>query len=131
MMNKKGFTLVELLATITIIGIVSLIVIPNVIKLIKGTEQDIFNVNEESLVDAAEAYYSVNIDLLPDDLESIVIVTLDELIDGGYSKEMKGLDDGKVFCDGYVEVMQIKESMYEYTPFLDCGGKYITPGYSN
>lgn len=38
-MNKKGFTLVELLATITIIGIICIIIFPSVNNLIKNNEK--------------------------------------------------------------------------------------------
>ncbi|MDD4036468.1 MAG: type II secretion system protein [Bacilli bacterium] len=129
-MEKKGFTLIELLAVITIIGIVALITVPSIVTLIKGTEQDIFKTNEKSLADSAESYFSVNLDLLPTDLVTVVPVTLDVLVSGGYSKEIRSPIEDEGLCNGYVEVRQTKENVYEYTPYLNCGGKYITPGYS-
>ena len=52
-MNKKGFTLVELLAVIVILALIAIIAFPNVTKLIKGAKKDTntvqFSVIEESL----------------------------------------------------------------------------------
>ena len=43
MMIKKGFTLVELLAVIMILGLVGLIAIPTVTKVIKNSKQKLYD----------------------------------------------------------------------------------------
>ncbi|MDD2434918.1 MAG: prepilin-type N-terminal cleavage/methylation domain-containing protein [Bacilli bacterium] len=40
--NIKGFTLVELLAVIVIIGLISLIIIPSITKVIKSAEKETY-----------------------------------------------------------------------------------------
>ena len=54
-MNKKGFTLVELLAVIVILALIAIIAFPNVTKLIKGAKKDTntvqFSVIKETLKD--------------------------------------------------------------------------------
>lgn len=50
MKNKKGFTLVELLAVVVIIAMISTLAIPNVLKMIeKGKEEDIMSVAKQAI----------------------------------------------------------------------------------
>ncbi len=41
-MNKKGFTMVELLATLTILGIIMLIAVPNVMSILDKNEKRVY-----------------------------------------------------------------------------------------
>lgn len=50
MENNKGFTLVELLAVIVIIAMISTLAIPNVLKMIeKGKEEDIASIAKQAI----------------------------------------------------------------------------------
>lgn len=53
-MNKKGFTLVELLATITILGIISLVAIPNIISVVEKNKRNAYVEDAKKLVGLAE-----------------------------------------------------------------------------
>jgi len=57
-MNKKGFTLVELLAVIVILSIIALIATPLVLTIIDDTRYHGKNNSVNGLLDAAELYYS-------------------------------------------------------------------------
>ncbi|MEG0577700.1 MAG: prepilin-type N-terminal cleavage/methylation domain-containing protein, partial [Bacilli bacterium] len=57
MKNKKGFSLVELLATIIILGIVIVIAVPNIIKIVEKSEIESLKVSAKKVSDAAEKYY--------------------------------------------------------------------------
>lgn len=59
-MNKKGFTLVELLAVIAIISILSLIAVPNVISIVDNNRKDTMLDDAKKLISMAK--YEVNID---------------------------------------------------------------------
>ena len=59
---KKGFTLVELLGVITILGVLSLIVFPIVLKQINGARGNISNATKLLIVDAAKDYIDKNSD---------------------------------------------------------------------
>lgn len=65
MKNKKGFSLVELLIVISIIGVLAGIIIPNVSRYLKNSKAKYNeNLNTE-LVSFAKSYYSENKDKLP------------------------------------------------------------------
>ena len=55
--KKKGFTLVELLATITILGIIMLIAVPNVINIINNNKKTTYIEDAKRLVALAEAKF--------------------------------------------------------------------------
>ena len=68
-MNKKGFTLVELLATIIILGLLALLASTSVTKVIKESKGDLYTTQIKLVESAAEAWGAENIDKLPDDNE--------------------------------------------------------------
>ena len=55
---KKGYTLVELLAVITIIGLLTVLVVPNVNKLVKERKEKLYQNQESELVNIARQYMS-------------------------------------------------------------------------
>ena len=55
-MNKKGFTLTELLVVIAIIGVLSVIIIPSVVKVNKGINEREYEQRKSYIQTAAEMY---------------------------------------------------------------------------
>lgn len=55
-MNNKGLTLVEVLATLIILGILSTIVIPNIYKIVKTKKTEIEEYKESAIKEAAQMY---------------------------------------------------------------------------
>lgn len=55
-MNKKGFTLIELIAILAILGILLTIIIPNVINVLSDSNEKLYNMQIEAIEDAAKIY---------------------------------------------------------------------------
>lgn len=53
-MNKKGFTLVEVLAVIVILAIIMIIVVPNVFEALNAGKNKISDIERSHIVDASE-----------------------------------------------------------------------------
>ncbi len=58
-MRNKGFTLVELIATLTIISIISLIAIPSVNKAIVSSQDEVYVSDAKIMISNARYYYSL------------------------------------------------------------------------
>ena len=54
---NKGFTLIELLAVIVLLSIILLITVPNAVKYINSTEENLTSIQEKNIIDAAKLYY--------------------------------------------------------------------------
>ena len=81
-MNKKGFTLTELLVVIALISIIVLIAVPSVVAINKRINKRVYNSKIQEIVTAAELYGTNNPDLFNGRLEIKVYVY--ELVDKGY-----------------------------------------------
>ena len=83
-MNKKGFTLMELLATVVILGIISTIGIVSVNKVLEKSHKE-YEVKQAKMVTtAAQSYFTDNKSLLPQKVLTINTIQLKTLIDNNY-----------------------------------------------
>lgn len=79
---KKGFTLVELLGVIVILGLIAMIAIPTINSALNSSREKAYNEQIKTIEDTAGTYMSKNSLKLPDQLEgnkcSIRISTLQQ-----------------------------------------------------
>ena len=85
-MNKKGFTLVELLAAIIILALLGFIASSSVTQVVKNSKSDLYNAQLESIKLAAEAWGKENIDKIPNE-ENCKYLTLEVLKEYGLLKD--------------------------------------------
>ena len=125
MRSNKGFTLVELLGVIIVIGIVSLIAIPSIAKYIDGGKLTTFIAYEKSMKTATDNAIMECIENnsyrcdIPDNNESGKVDLL-YLIEEGFLDEIK-VSDGET-CDinrSFVNIKNINHK-YEYDVCLYC-----------
>lgn len=89
MKNNRGFTLVELIAVITILSAIILVTVPVIINTIKKNDNKLGENFEKSLKQAAELYVERNRDVFPDlnNIGGNVVVSADDLVKAGYLKQ--------------------------------------------
>ena len=73
-MNKKGFTLVELLAVVVVLAVVSIIAIPITINIIENARKGALEDSARGLMDAANNYYATHSKDMDDAYVDFVIV---------------------------------------------------------
>lgn len=89
-MKKNGFTLVELLATIMLLGILMAIGTGIVINSLGSAKSNIDEVQKKMILSTAESYFNENVNITSD-TEYYICVRKD-LIDNGYMSEFKNKD---------------------------------------
>ncbi len=95
-MNKKGMTLVELLAVLALMAILSVLVIPSIIQMRNDTLKDDYNNRVEMIKNAAIEWGNDNLNLVPkeikdecsdeDNTKCCATPTVEYLLDNGYLK---------------------------------------------
>ena len=121
MSNKKGFTLVELLAVITILGILSLGTIGYVNNMINKSKKEQLEQQEKSITMAAESYFQANRSELPKAIGEEKTIELQKLITSRFLKDSVKNGNG-IDCTAHSTVTVKKQSKtkYEYTVQLNC-----------
>ena len=60
MKKNKGFTVVELWGVIILLGVIAVIITPNILKLEKKSEKELFEDSVNALIRGAQMYYANN-----------------------------------------------------------------------
>ncbi len=115
-----GFTLVELIAVVVILGIILLIAVPRITDVINNSRINAFIKNEEMLVNVVRNYLVMNEVVLPTELGDTIEVTLEQLQTAELIDEIVDPSDKSNMCNGYVLITKIGENSYDYTPHLNC-----------
>jgi len=111
-MNKKGFTVVEVLAVMIILGLLMLLVVPSINKLMKDNDEKKYSTYEKMMEEYAKVH--------PDRMRGIV-----------YLSQLDNLDEVKKNCDGYVLVHPYYNIYDAYITCGENGDKYETLGFDD
>ncbi len=109
-LNKKGFTLVELLAVIAILAILMLLVTPNILNMFKEGKKSAFVTQAQSIYKAAETKY------ISESIKNPGSFTFTNAVDGGTTLDVEGSDAVKycvkVDANGKVKKFAISDNSY-------------------
>ncbi|MBS4216999.1 prepilin-type N-terminal cleavage/methylation domain-containing protein [Bacillus sp. FJAT-49711] len=109
--NQRGLTLVELLAVVVILGIISAIAIPSIGGLINNSKKDAHIANAQTMVNAVKLM--VTTDELEYNKNNAATVTLSQLVKDNYIEAVKD-PSGTTYGEG-TNVTVKKESDDKYT----------------
>ena len=84
MKNKKAFTLVELIAVVIIIAIISLLVIPSIVGLIKDKEDEMSETFQKIISSSADLYMSENQNKYVNVNGNNYCILLQDILDKGF-----------------------------------------------
>lgn len=86
-MNNKGITLIEIIASLAILAIVSAIVVPNIFNMLKENKAKLYENQIDIIEDASRNWAADYIAELPTVQDEHIDVTMEELQNGGYLDE--------------------------------------------
>lgn len=116
-MQKKGFTLAELLGVIVIIGLLLLLIIPLIINGVKNREDDVEQTQNNIIFEAVGEYLDLDEDKYPSVPGNIYCVSLQDLIDAGKLVDpvKKIVEEGNYDTNFTIEVIISKEGTRKYS----------------
>ena len=121
-MKKNAFTMVELLAVIVILGILSTMAIIGVNNLIDRSKSEDAKQNKETIKMAAISYMNDNPSKLPKLIGDSKEVSAKLLKEKKYiKKDIKNSKGKDCMINSYVNVFKKTKTKYIYTPYLLCG----------
>ena len=125
MKNEKGFTLIEILAVITILGMLVVVAIPAVNKELAKFRTKYYSKLENTIQASGQEYFVDNRFSRPTKILNSKIVKADKLVEKNYMDSYK--DYNKHECDNssdsysYVVIVKTGDKKYEYQACLRCG----------
>ena len=112
-MNKKGFTMIELLATIVILSILSTVGVVSVTRYIRQSKVKSYRMMSQSVYEAAmNCVVQGKCDAPTGTTPSTY--TTEELLNLGYIKKLENPGNKEKTCSGTVEINQQGRSTNEY-----------------
>ena len=90
-MNKKGFTLIEILAVIVVLGLLVVIIVPTVKNLLGDSEDALHDEQINMVINATKKYMVEHSELLPEGNDNTALY-IDDLVDGGVIDKDKVID---------------------------------------
>ena len=88
--NRNGFTLVELLAVIVILGIIMLIAVPNVVGVIDNNRKETYLSDAKKMVTMAEYATRTNTSILMPNNGEVTVLRLSYINNGDLTKDPEG-----------------------------------------
>ena len=107
-MDKKGFTLTELIATLVIIGVLLMIAIPSVSNLHNKFKQNYYKELEKSVLESAKTYFRDNAESRPVNILEASIVSYDDLTNNKYIDKITEYNSDTTL-NGYVVIVKLKD----------------------
>ena len=112
--NKSGFTMVELLATIVIIGILGTIGVVGVTKSMKSAKDRYYVAQNKLFISAAQTYFTDNKSRLPMHEPLSKKVMLKTLNEENYIEKMVDYNKEPYNGESYVKVTKLGLNLYSY-----------------
>lgn len=122
-MNKKAFTLIELLGVITVLGLISLLVTPTIINQIRNSKNKLDEVTEKLIYSATDLYLDSKQSEFPKTNGSTYCVKLQDLVnEGKLSSPIIDASGNEISLDKIIAI-DIVNNNYNYSITSSCESK--------
>ena len=119
-MKNKGFTLIEIIGVIVILGIIAIIAIPTFTRNLNEFRDDYYKSQESTFLASGKEFFSDNSKYLPSEYFESSKVTLNTLEGQNYIDKVNDYDGNDCNKDSYVIVIKKGANDYTYETCLKC-----------
>lgn len=125
-LGNRGFTLLELLATVTILGIIMTVTVSYAIRLISKAKDDSMEQQKNVVIIAAESYFQARREQLPRLIGQTTSVPISTLLETNYLKKpIKNSNGESCMEKSFVTAHKDSTVKYSYKAHLYCGKENI------
>lgn len=123
-MNKKGFTLLEMIAVVGIIGLLSIIVSRPILSLFKQSEETADDIVIQNIVSSSKLWLNDNLPSLSNSSDDTITVSVKTLKEEGYLDEKLIKPSSNELIDEndcvVINKIGINNYNYEYKTSAEC-----------
>lgn len=127
--NNKGFTMIEIIGAVIIIGVLLLIAVPAVSRMMRQFREEYYVSLEDTVTSSAKEFFTDNRIYRPEGLLRSSYVNVSELINSKYAESLldyKGNSCSLEDRESYVVVVYRGEDDYQYKACITCNGDDYT-----
>ena len=125
-MNNKGFSLIELLAIVVILGIISVIGISATSMLSNKAKKNEMDAHKNVVTMSAQSYLQKNKNLVPKVVGESKNIQISELRESNYlTEDIKNSKGESCMENSYVRVYKLSKTEYTYVTYLYCGNEEV------
>lgn len=122
----KGFTLVELLCAIVILGVLAIAAVAAVTRVVNTSKEDEEAVQEQLLIKACESYIQKQKESAPKTIGDVSYVSIKDLSNTKFLKsDILNSNGESCMRNSYVRIYKLSDTEYVYTPYLYCGKQKV------
>ena len=114
-MKKSGFTLVELLGILIILGVIALISISSITNTLKNNKEELYNIQINNIIEGAKIWASSNVFQMPENDGESISITLRQLKEiGTVDNDIINPKTGELFDDDMEIIITKVDNNYKY-----------------
>lgn len=119
-MNKKAFTLAELIGVITLLAILSVLIAPTIINQIRNSKNKIDEVTEQLIFSATGNYLDSRVSVYPKKSSNVYCITLNDLVNDNKLQAPVVDASGNSMDLGTFVKVEVVSNQYSYSLSKKC-----------
>ena len=120
MKSKSGFTLIEIIGAVIILGIISIIAVLTFTGNLKGFREDYYNDITRTVQESGKEFFNDNRKYRPSDVLQAQIVPLSTLVTQNYIDEIKDYKGNQCSNTSYAIIIKVGKDDYDYHACVTC-----------